>query len=55
MVKHLDECLDHPRDRTLFDLAPGRIPPPRVSQFNNRSFRGLRCPRDWDRIEEALR
>ena len=30
MVKHLEEFLDHPRDRTLFDLAPGRIPPPRV-------------------------
>ena len=22
MVKHLDEFLDHPRDRELFDLAP---------------------------------
>ena len=28
ILKHLDEFLDHPRDRDLFDLTPRPHPPP---------------------------
>ena len=27
MLRHLDEFLEHPRDRELFDLAPIETPP----------------------------